>query len=85
MTLLWRYKEWVAVISLIVAAVGAWEFRYREGYGDGYQAANLKAQEFTERAIRELGNDADQAAADFLACRDSGRVWDFTRNECTKG
>ena len=82
---LWRYKGVVAVVAAVAATSVFIVMTYDRGYNDGYNDATRKAQEFTERAINELGGEADDAAADFLDCVNGGGLWDFSANECAEG
>lgn len=81
---LWKNKHFTIpfILSLILAGLmllGA----YKEGYRNGYIEANLKAQDFTKKAIQNLSNKADSAVINFLDCADNDRVWDFANNKCT--
>lgn len=69
------------VVLLFSTAFG---ITYNYGYDNGYSEANRLAQAATDKAIKELANDADKADVAFQLCASSGRLWDYGNNNCAE-
>jgi hypothetical protein len=80
--LVWKLGG-VGVILALVFVVGYQVGR--AGVEEQVAAALAEAQEATDKAIEELGNEADQIRLKRRLCRDRGGVWDFANNKCAEG
>lgn len=75
-----------AVIALVLVSGVTYTLMtvYNEGYDNGYATAEKEAQAATDKAIKDLANNADRADVAFQLCVDGGRVWDFVNNKCAE-
>lgn len=82
-------RPWMLYILIGVISTGALAaahfYLVERAYDRGYDMAMAEAREQTERAINELGDEADQASLHRALCRERGGLWNYTRNECDEG
>lgn len=74
----------IIVVGIVAAVTGTLYYTYETGYDNGHAIAEKEARELTDRAISKLAQDADRADLAYGLCIDSGGVWKFENNQCSR-